>query len=306
MKNSEVHYEFQIEIETQCFLNCIHCSSVNLRHVREIQYSPSSISPFLSIFRGRKTVVFTGGEPLANFGLPEIASVLKESVENVSFGIFSSGITFDNGKLISVSASEARRLKNSGIRFAYLSFYHQSPEYHDLITGVPTSFNLTHKTLQSFLTEDIDVKVHLVLNRFNIDDLDKIINHFFSLGILEVRLLRLARHGNAEIYWDKIGIPNKKVNSAVIDILERFEKGPGIVSISGFPQVMPCRPWAGARGCQAGSRLMFVTHEGEVFPCACVRNRKDLEIGSLSDLSKIREYIENNSFEYRDKCLNAI
>ncbi len=66
-----------------------------------------------------------------------------------------------------------------------------------------------------------------------------------------------------------------------------------------------CRPYKGSVGCQAGINLLYVTIEGDIYPCACTKGGLEHKIGNISELKLIQKYIEKKvKIEYYFSCLN--
>ena len=57
-------YELQFEIENACLLDCVHCSSADMRRNGLRRYSDEDLLKFISLFMGKTHIYFTGGEPL--------------------------------------------------------------------------------------------------------------------------------------------------------------------------------------------------------------------------------------------------
>jgi MoaA/NifB/PqqE/SkfB family radical SAM enzyme len=155
------------------------------------------------------------------------------------------------------------------------------------------------------LSVGIKAKVHLVINSLNIDCLDETIRYFASLGVYEIRILRLVYNGNAVNNWNNIGVDYSHQNKAIVDIFNKLEKYPVKITISGFPDMIPCRPFKGSYKCQGGTNVLYVTFEGDVYPCACTKGLKKYRIGHVSEINKIIDY-RNNSNSFNDSCLNSL
>jgi len=301
MENSRIS-EVQLEIATDCALRCIHCSSVFSSHL-PVGYSRSELFFFLNSLPGKKLVFFTGGEPIMN---PELGDYIKDckKIGDSTVGLFSSGIKGCNGNQKSLSKDEASLLANIGLGLVYLSFFHVVPEKHDFFTGQKGSFFLTRETARNLVFSGVEVRAHMVLTNENKDSLLEIAQNLSQLGVSELRLLRLVKAGRAEGRWQEISVNQLNLDEFFSAVFRDRSKFPLRVSLSGYPEIIPCRPVEGAKGCQAGTKLFFVTHAGEVFPCACTRNRPPFSLGHITETGKIRKHLEDQRFDYSEKCIN--
>ena len=57
-------WELQFEIETKCSLNCVHCSSFEMRQHKNRYYTDDDLINFIKLFETSLHIYFTGGEPI--------------------------------------------------------------------------------------------------------------------------------------------------------------------------------------------------------------------------------------------------
>ena len=84
---SKHFYELQFEIETRCLLDCIHCSSLEMRLNGKRGYSADDLHRFISCFADNAHVYFTGGEPLLFEGLLKLCKSLSDDYGKLSNGL---------------------------------------------------------------------------------------------------------------------------------------------------------------------------------------------------------------------------
>jgi MoaA/NifB/PqqE/SkfB family radical SAM enzyme len=300
-------YELQVEIENKCFMDCKHCSSHEMRQLGERDFSVNDLIKVLKLLNTRTHVYLTGGDPILNNNILSIGKKTNQMINNINIGLFSSGIINVSDNLQPISCDYARLMKDAGIDDIYLSLYHIDKQIHDYITNMTESFKYTMETIHNLIEVGIEVKIHLVINKFNINKLDDIIRSISKLGVKEIRLLRLVQNGNATHNWNEIGISYKKQNNAIINIINNLDSYNNKITVSGFPEITPCRPFENSIKCQAGTNLLYITYEGKIYPCACTKNQSEHLIGHISELDKIRKYIKNNKKNNCNKsCLNPI
>ena len=301
--NEYKEFELQFEIENECLLDCLHCSSHVMRKSGKRSYSDEAMIEFISHFKGPIRVYFTGGEPLL---YPHIISLCKKIVlnqENVSIGLYTTGNCQCKQPL---SIEFAFELASSGITECYFSIYDNAESLHDSFTGTPGSFKNTVLSAQNCIKVGILPKAHIVLNRNNYNKIDEIIAFCAEMNFAEVRILRLAPSGSAIDNWGNIGIHLSEQNELIESLVQRKNCFKIDLSFSGYPDVYPCRSSKNAIRCQAGTNLLYVTLSGDVYPCACtVQSSDKYKLGNLADSTKVFERLYHQySYIYNAHCLN--
>lgn len=297
-------YELQFEIENSCALNCVHCSSAELRKNGSIEYSISDLLRFVSIFQNGAYIYFTGGEPLLNNDLLQIANKIRSNNQNARVGLYTTGNLYYHTPITSLLALE---MESAGINDCYFSLYSDIASEHDSWTTVHNSFENTVISIQNLLTTKIVPKVHLVLNRHNKNKIEEVIDFCRNIGVKEVRILRLVSSGSAKDNWEQIGIPLSEQNEIIHNLIRKQNGHALRITYSGYPKLYPCRPFPDSIGCQAGTHLLYIDANGDVFPCACTKsNSEKFRIGHISEIERIKEYITSHeNIQFNNDCLNA-
>lgn len=300
-------YEIQVEIENECFLNCKHCSSIEMRQKEKKELNYLELYEFLKLFTGPTYLYLTGGEPLLDTNIIQKIDEIYSLLPNINIGIYTCGVIRGDNGFVSISPDIAKSMKESGLKECYISLYHYKSKYHDYITNVEGSFDITKSSINNLLNVGINVKIHLVVNKYNISELHETIKGIMRLGVGEVRMLRIVKSGSAEINWADIGVPYNIQNEAIRRILKDKNSFEKYISVSGYPEIFQCRPFKEAIKCQSGINVLYVTNEGEVYPCACVKNNNEYTIGNIRDITKIKKYITKSyALGYYEECLNSI
>ena len=298
-------FEVHFEIERQCALSCRHCSSANMRTCNTRGYTPHDMAQMLGMLGGYTVIVsLTGGEPLLCEELKSILTIVQSSHPSIKIGLFTTGIVRENQHLAPISVAMANDLSEKGLSFCYVSVYSHLAQIHDKMTHHPGSFSMTREAICRLLQAKVDVRFNTVVYQENQNSLDEILGYAKELSISEVRLLKLVRHGDAMINWNQL-MPTLNENE-FITLFTRLRKNFGNVihlSASSIPSVTPCRPVEGAQGCQAGSRILYVSYDGFIYPCACTKNSKNNVICHISDLGKLKQYLDHISNHVRFTCL---
>jgi len=296
--------EIQIEITRQCVLNCIHCSSSDLK-----QLSPHDrlfgehLIHFLKQLGGENHVYLTGGDPLCLDSLPQLCKLLKD-IKGVDIGLFTNGLLKNNTELQEISINHALNLKENGIKDCYISLYSSTASVHNSITNSNT-FDLTCKSIKNLILTGVETNAHIVLSKTTVSNLNETIHFAQQLGMKSVRILHLVKAGNAIDNWFRIGLPNDEQEEHILEILNIYKEKPFKVTVSGYPHIVPCRPASDAIGCQMGNRLLYITYDGSIYPCACTKKNENFKIGCIQNVNEaIVELRKYNNVPYLKECAN--
>lgn len=298
-------YELQFEIENACLLNCVHCSSAEMRMNGLRGYSDEDLLKFISLFCGDIHIYFTGGEPLLYRNLLDLCSQITTNNRRVKIGLYTTGNCIGKQP---ISERLSKNMSRVGIVDCYFSVYSDSEKEHDEWTETKGSFFNTVESIKVLKGSKISPKAHLVLNRYNQNKIKNVIDFCQAMGMEEVRILKLTPSGDAKIHWDKIGIPIEDQNKLIYQLIQEKKKYSMKLTFSGFPDLHPCRSWDTATGCQAGTNLLYIDADGYVFPCACTkRNPGIFRIAHITEIDKIQEYIVSKEQIIKNEvCLNEI
>lgn len=281
MSNFELHFE----LEPDCILTCKHCSS-QARKKETLQFDREDVLRLVKAVNPLE-IYFTGGEPLLFRDLLPLFSGISSQFPECRLGLFTTGIIQNNGCLVPVGLDTLTQLYQSGLRICYVSLYSDEENWHDYMTDTAGSFGKTVQAIKNMHIAGIDVRINLVVTRFNASRIRNIINFVSDLKVSEVRLLKLIQHGNAANYWDMIGISDQEYLQTVTSIYSCRKEFGIRITFSSIPKLAPCRPIDNSCGCQARKKLLYVTLNGNVYPCACVKNDTAFSICKLKD-----EYLE--------------
>lgn len=298
--------ELQIEIQQNCSLSCSHCSSARSSSINRKKYLKNDLKKFLSLFKNTTQIYLTGGEPLLQPDLLSLMGDIQYNNSNIKIGLFTSGILIYKNCFSSISPTLAQEYFKAGLESCYVSIYHSDSSLHEKITQIPNSLKHTISSIKNLKSMGIEIKVHLVLNRYNINNISQIIDFFIDIGVSEVRLLRLVRTGNAKKNWKEVGVDYEVQNRIIEEIFQKKEKYKVKVTFSGFPSMTPCRPEDDAIKCQAATKLFYITYSGDIYPCACTMNVSKFRIGNISHQENFIEYQKKHTQDHNEECLNPI
>lgn len=296
------HFELHFELEPNCILACKHCSSQATKK-EVLQFNREDVLRLVKAVNPLE-IYFTGGEPLLFQDLLPLFSEISLQFPDCKLGLFTTGIIQNNGCLVPIGLDTLTQLYQSGLRVCYVSLYSDKENWHDYMTGTAGSFGKTVQAIKNMHMAGIDVRINLVVTWLSASRIRNIIDFVSGLKVSEVRLLKLIQHGNATDYWGTIGISDQEYLETITSIYSCRKKLEIRITFSSIPKLAPCRPMENSCGCQARKKLLYVTLNGNIFPCACVKNDTAFLICNLKD--KYLEELVNTNLDkklYYDSCL---
>lgn len=299
-------FELHFEIENNCFLNCMHCSSIGIKNKKKLGYNINQINSLIRLFEEELTIYLTGGEPLLNRNLKSIIKSIKQEKPDSKLGLFTSGIICRENAEYSISLKEANEYKEIGLSSCYISIYSNDYRIHDFITNTIDSLKYTEESIRNLLMAGIEVKIHLVINKYNINNLEQVIRNLIEKGVSEIRILKIVKHGMALNNWEAIGVSEMQQVEAISNIYKNRYNYPIKITFAGFPEMIACRPFESAIKCQGGTNLLYITFDGFIFPCACTRSKEKFKIGSINELGSIENYLKAINKNFNKHCLNKL
>jgi len=276
------------ESTIRCNLACAHCRRIDdeetacsdltteqARGMIEQLAEVGRSQPFMPI------LVFSGGEPLCRGDIFELIECAGGR------GIRAALAT--NGTL--VDESTAGRIKRSGVARVSVSLDGATAEVHDGLRRVEGSFAGALAGIRRLSDAGVPFQINITLTRRNAHQLDDIYGLAKSLGAAAVHIFMLVPVGCGQVlaetdmlsphqYEEMLAAVCRLDGLGEIEIkvtcgphYERVVRQQGLDRsrrISGRPH--SAAPGAHphgktSRGCLAGSGVIFVGHQGDVFPC---------------------------------------
>ncbi len=273
--------EIHFEIMDRCLLKCKHCSSMASILGREKKYSEQDMFSLLEKINGKKEVFLTGGEPLLYKELEKMLKSIRQ-IPDTQLGLFTTGILMDVGGISPISEVYAKKLQECGLEICYLSVYSYLEEEHDWMTRLHGSFKMLNESIKHLQKAGIEVRFNSVVTKKNYLLYEKLIEFAESSGVTEVRILKLIRQGRAKECWQDIAVTEEDYRNIVLNAVKRSNKLR--ITASGAIDILPCRINNNNISiCPAGVGVVYVTYEGNVFPCASVKTKEKYKIGNITD-----------------------
>lgn len=271
------------ETTAACNLKCSYCRASATALPDEGELSTEEALAFIDEVAPLKPMlILSGGEPLLR---PDIFDLARHAAE---LGLRVSLAT--NGTLIDRGAAD--QIAASGISRVSVSLDGASEEKHDRSRG-PGSFQAALAGIES-LRDKVDFQINFTISRKNADDVLAIIGFSEALGAKALHFFFLVPTGRGR-EEDLISAEQQEELLRMID-REGSERSLEI-QVTCAPQYARMtdtrltgtsdRKHSG--GCLAGSRFVFISRKGEVYPCGylpllagSIRERRFMEIWESS------------------------
>jgi len=240
----------QIGLTNACPQNCACCYNKNRKG--KVMDKDTIIKTARDLKKmGAVWIGFTGGEPLLNKDIVEIADDISK---DCAVKLFTTGCT--------LSRDLASDLKNAGVFSVSVSMDHWTEEKHDTGRGYKGAFKEALKAIDIFKDLNMDVGVSAVLSREMIrnDQAEDFLHFLISLGVNEAWLSEVKP--TVEAFWDENLVICEEDRLKLVKLQDRYNKeGKITVNYLGHFEGKECF------GCNAGHKMVYVDAFGDVSPC---------------------------------------
>ena len=307
------------ESTIKCNLRCAHCRRVDDDSTAHLDMTTAQAKgmidqlaevgkdqPFMPI------LVFSGGEPLCRediFELVDYAGDLKIRAALAT-----------NGTL--VDSAVAQRIKDSGIARVSVSLDGADAQTHDKLRQLEGSFDNAIAGIKCLREKEIPFQINITLTKNNAHQMDDIYEMAKSLGAVAVHIFMLVPVGCGQTLAETDMLTPAQYEEMLVKIChldarseieikvtcgphyERVMRQKGLSKERSAAGGHPHAAAPGAhphgksgRGCLAGMGVVFVAHQGDVFPCGYLPVRcgniledglKNIWYGS-EDLARMRD-----------------
>jgi radical SAM protein with 4Fe4S-binding SPASM domain len=255
--------ELKIEVNRNCPLKCLHCSSNGMPNAPE-ELSQEKVCQLIKEFAclGGEKLCISGGEPLYYEGLPTIIEVCRRT--NIETAIYTTGISANDGLVEAISDRMAAFLAECNIRVVF-SLHGACAETHDTLTQVEGSFNATMTAIERVLDAGASVEVHVVPTAINFKEIAGIIKLLASMNIKKVSWLRFVPQGRGELNRERLQLNKEQLRQLAKGRIELQQMYPAIQIRTGAPFNILCPQVA--TPCKAGLSVLTIRPDGCAVPC---------------------------------------
>jgi len=226
-------------------------------------------------------LVFSGGEPLCREDLFELVAQAREA------GITPALAT--NGTLIDAAAAE--RIRESGIVRVAVSLDGATADVHNKLRQLEGSFERALEGIRQLRDKSVPFQINITLTKHNAGQLEEIYELAKSQGATAVHIFMLVPVGCGQVLAETDMLSPQQYEQMLLEICRLDSRseiqmkvtcGPHyerVIRQQGLYQARKAAPRTGgsvpgrtghggpSRGCLAGLGILFVGHQGDVFPC---------------------------------------
>lgn len=279
-----------IEITNTCNLSCPYCHS-SPNSSKEISLDDEQLLRLLHDCRRQaiKTIIISGGEPLTSKRTFCFASKAKDMGFNLDL--------CTNGTLID---SERAAKIASCFQSVTVTLDTINPDtYIKMKNCHPGMFDRAIRGIKALIKEDVKVGITIVLTRYNLPELERVLTFLKDLGIKKVALLRLFEVKGSkdfEFLYDEQAMDTLRQALSKDWDMDIKLKGWNF-SASHFPL------------CSAGRTVFAVDYRGYLLPCIMLRehdeecNLNNVTLDRAMNSSFIKRFRNDISHLSCDPCI---
>jgi radical SAM protein with 4Fe4S-binding SPASM domain len=298
------------ESTIRCNLTCAHCRRLESDEAAHKDLSTDQAKELIGQLAdlGKRqpmmpVLVFSGGEPLCRKDLFELVGQAR------SLGIVPALAT--NGTLI--DAAIAERIKDNGIARVAVSLDGSTAEVHDKLRQLEGSFERAVEGIGHLHDKKVPFQVNITLTKHNAGQLEDIYELAKSLGAIALHVFMLVPVGCGQILAETDMLSPEQYEQKMLEVCRldglgqlqiKVTCGPHyerIIRQQGLQQSRAGKDHSGdavpgrsghkgaSKGCLAGLGVLFVGHQGDVFPCGYL----PVKCGNVLE-SKLSEIWYNN------------
>ena len=255
--------ELKIEVNRNCPLKCLHCSSNGMPNAPE-ELSPEKVCELIREFAylGGEQLCISGGEPLCYEGLPAIIDVCRRT--DIETAIYTTGISSDGSSLRPISDRVLALLCESDIKII-LSLHGARAKTHDTLTQNEGSFNTTMIAMERAINAGAQVEVHVVPTALNFREIANITKLLASMNIHKVSWLRFVPQGRGQLNRNALQLSKEQLSQLAKKKIELQQMYQTIQIRTGAPFNILCRQLA--TPCEAGLSVLAIRPDGCAVPC---------------------------------------
>jgi pyrroloquinoline quinone biosynthesis protein E len=263
------------ELTYRCPLHCPFCyNPVDYANDR----TELSTEQWFDVMRqarrlGAAQLGFSGGEPLLRDDLEDLVG------EGRRLGFYTNLITSGIG----LTEARLSRMKELGLDHIQLSFQDSTREMNDFLSSTKT-FDLKARVARLIKQYDYPMVLNVVLHRFNLDHVEKIVDMALEMGVEYLELANTQYYGWALVNRDQLMPTREQVAhaEAVVNAC-RARIGNRMRILFVVPDYFEERPKACMNGW--GSVFLGIAPDGTALPCHAARTLPGIAFPNVREAS---------------------
>jgi radical SAM protein with 4Fe4S-binding SPASM domain len=267
------------ESTIKCNLACAHCRRIDSDDTAYRDLSTGQAENLIEQLAelGKKQpvmpiLVFSGGEPLCRHDLFELIGKAR------SLGIIP--VLATNGTLI--DSEVAGRIRDSGVMRVSVSLDGATAEIHNKLRQLEGSFERAIEGTGHLRDKKVPFQINMTLTKHNAHQLEDVYSLAKSLGAVAVHIFMLVPVGCGQSLADTDMLSAEQYEQKMLEISKLDGLGELQMKVTCGPHYERIIRQQGissnrkaergghgqkSRGCLAGLGVLFVGHQGDVFPC---------------------------------------
>ncbi|HPK07000.1 MAG TPA: radical SAM protein, partial [Aminivibrio sp.] len=249
---------------SRCNLFCRHCyRESGPENDRSGELTTAEGRELIASIRraGFRLLIFSGGEPLLREDIFDLVAAARDTGLLPAMGT--------NGTLL--TEETAARLAESGLRGVAVSVDSLDREYHDTFRGTPGAFDRAQQGIRNAIAAGLRVQINLTLTDRNLDQFDRMVDYYETMGVHAVHPFFLVPTGRA-LSMAEEELTSGAYFSMIRTVLEKQGSASLEIKPTCAPQFMPMAKEMGipqrfTRGCLAGTAYCCVLPDGDVHVC---------------------------------------
>lgn len=295
-------YTLELLITEECSMLCPYCfaeSSVEKEEM-PLETGYKAIDVALTLPSSYLCLNFNGGEPLARYDkLVKLVSYIEARLRKMKIELELLVQLTTDGTLLDHRIAEFLHARKIKVNISLDGPRHINLKSRPHIGGD----NFYEKVLEGIrlLKEhEIDFTVIAVVNRYNCNSAEAILEHFAKLGIESVRFNPVYPAGRANSHWDEIGISAEDylffMQKVVNFIVDTYAFEEANISAMLRSLVIKARVHRCMRSpCAAGYDHFVIDPKGNLYPCSIYRQNNDnMLMGNINDIPRLESAFINN------------
>ncbi|MBN2181931.1 MAG: radical SAM protein [Sedimentisphaerales bacterium] len=267
------------ESTIKCNLSCAHCRRIESEETSNKDLTTTQAMNLIEQLAemGKQQsfmpiLVFSGGEPLCRDDLFELIKRAKKT------GIIPALAT--NGTLINSSIAE--KISDSDVMRVSVSLDGATAEIHDGLRRQKGSFEKALEGIGHLRDKKVPFQINITLTKQNAHQIEDIYNLAMSLGAVAVHIFMLVPVGCGRSLADTDMLSPEQYEQKMLEIYKLDSRGEIQMKVTCGPhyerivrqkntspdmETKHGNHGGNSKGCLAGLGVLFVGHQGHVFPC---------------------------------------
>ncbi len=274
------------EVTYRCPLHCVFCYNPVNYAANKKELSTDEWKDVLRQARklGAAQLGFSGGEPLVRDDLEELIG------EAHQLGYYTNLITSGVG----LTEERISKMKALGLDHIQLSFQDSTKEMNDFLSSTKT-FDLKSKVAALIKKYDYPMVLNVVLHRFNLDHIGRIIEMAVEMGVEFLELANTQYYAWGELNREQLMPTREQLERAEVIVNEyRAKLGNKIKLLFVVPDYFEDKPKACMNGW--GSVFLAVAADGSALPCHAAQSIPGLTFPNVTQQSLHDIWYKSDAF----------